>query len=879
MEGSAHVARPDGSPGALALRRLRRHWGLLAVCVGFLLMGALVLDDFGPVGDSVTQRDIGRASLDYVLGDGGRAFDRLERTEVNRFYGVAVELPLVLVERVLGLDDSRDIWRSRHFLTHLFFLAGGVCCYLLVLRMFGSRLLALIAMALFLLLPRLYAHSFYNSKDVPFAAMFMIALYLVHRAFRRDTLAAFLLCGAGVGVLVNLRAMGLILLVAVLALRALDLLFAGGKGERKRILLAGGAFASGATLTYYAVFPGIWADPFGGFMNALQVASRHPTPVYNLFRGEWLFGPDGPPFEYIPVWMGITTPPVVLLLAVVGVAALCWRTVRHPRDLWRATPLRFHLLLVLLIVGTIVAVFVARSSIYNGWRHVYFLYAPLAVLSALGLHWLLSCADRRWMRAGIHALAGAGVAVALVSMVGIHPMEDNYFNSLVDRTTPEYLVSRYEADYWQQSHYGITREILEDHPEQNIFSHIWLRKNFWFSEKDRERMYGLGPVFVNGFYSDRPVSDRYYTSKLYNTTIKSFKGVHISPENVEKIIRSARSMEPLDQSYFFDIHFYENALVYIKESCKNENIGSYFLHIYPEIQLPYYPDERYTAEFINRDFWLYSRDIDENMRCFAITILPDISIRNIHTGRKNGIWITRFGFTLPNVDPGIWDTDAVVNSMFDVWHDDDMLIYARDGCTFKDADALFFLHVVPFDPDDMPAGSRQYGFENRDFSLWDAGNRVGDRCVATVALPDYPIARVRTGQYDGTGRLWAVEFALATVAVDPAVLANDPLASAAFDVYRDGDSLVYVRDGCTEGDVAATFFLHIIPVDVDDLPAARRRYGFDNRDFTFATRGRVDGDCVAAVPLPHYAIASIRTGQYDEAGERWSVEFALPDGE
>ena len=74
--------------------------------------------------------------------------------------------------------------------------------------------------------------------------------------------------------------------------------------------------------------------------------------------------------------------------------------------------------------------------------------------------------------------------------------------------------------------------------------------------------------------------------------------------------------------------------------------------------------------------------------------------------------------------------------------------------------------------------------------------------------------------------------------------------------------------------------LHVVPVDGDDLPEARREHGFDNRDFTFATRGaRVDGDCVAAVPLPRYPIASIRTGQYDGTGDIWSVGFALPDGE
>ena len=41
------------------------------------------------------------------------------------------------------------------------------------------------------------------------------------------------------------------------------------------------------------------------------------------------------------------------------------------------------------------------------------------------------------------------------------------------------------------------------------------------------------------------------------------------------------------------------------------------------------------------------------------------------------------------------------------------------------------------------------------------------------------------------------------------------------------------------------------PVDMDDLPPHRRRYGFDNRDFSFTWRGGFfDGKCLTQEPLP-----------------------------
>ena len=110
------------------------------------------------------------------------------------------------------------------------------------------------------------------------------------------------------------------------------------------------------------------------------------------------------------------------------------------------------------------------------------------------------------------------------------------------------------------------------------------------------------------------------------------------------------------------------------------------------------------------------------------------------------------------------------------------------------------------------------------------------------------------------------------------VLASTPVARSTFSIYRDNRDLIYDKAGCTERDATATFFLHIVPVDADDLPAERGRHGFDNLDFSLWQQGgRAGGRCVAVVALPDYPIASIRTGQYDETGDIWSVEFTLPD--
>ena len=76
-------------------------------------------------------------------------------------------------------------------------------------------------------------------------------------------------------------------------------------------------------------------------------------------------------------------------------------------------------------------------------------------------------------------------------------------------------------------------------------------------------------------------------------------------------------------------------------------------------------------------------------------------------------------------------------------------------------------------------------------------------------------------------------------------------------------SLIYAKESCQEEDAAARFALHIWPERVEDLPAARRQYGFENRDFALEQFGaRFDGKCLAVAPLPGYSIKEIRTGQF-----------------
>ena len=653
---------PTAAVNSLASRVPFPVWGLTA-CALFLIVGVAVLDDYGISWDEFTQRYIAEETAAYALGDGIALVD-----DLNKFYGAAFELPLLLVERVLGLEDTRSIFLSRHILTHLFFIVGGFFCCLLAYRLSNSRLVALFALLLFLLHPRLYAHSFFNTKDIPFLSMFMIALYLTHRAFSRDAVRAFLLLGAAVGILVNLRIMGVMLFAAILVMRGVDLLYASGREERKRILTTGGLFALAGALTFYATLPYLWANPIGRFAEMLAVLSQHPNYSFQLFQGDLILATELP-WRYIPTWFAITTPPVALLLGLIGTAALVYRAVTGPGDVLRNTPLRFGFLLIACFALPILAVILLESNTYDGWRHMYFLYAPFCLLAALGLHQLAP------LRAGVYGLAGIGLGIVIIQMTQIHPYQHVYFNFLVDRRTPEYLRSQYDMEYWGTSVREGLEYLLERYPS-SPYIYVWkgynnsgVRRN-WniLPEADRRRI----------------VTTSYLDADFYIT----FHREHVG---------GTRTREDLSHPVIYTRKVYDNTIMSV--TTRNPSL------------LDAAPAERY------REIW-----------------------RTAYAG------------------------EPAISSDFDVHLRENTLVYTKEPCARADTEAMFFLHLYPVDAADLPDHRKQYGFDNLDFDFDRRGVIFDGRCMAKVALPEYAIARIGTGQYvsvlGGFHNFWEVEMRL-----------------------------------------------------------------------------------------------------------------------
>ena len=225
---------------------------------------------------------------------------------------------------------------------------------------------------------------------------------------------------------------------------------------------------------------------------------------------------------------------------------------------------------------------------------------------------------------------------------------------------------------------------------------------------------------------------------------------------------SVVSTEPLARQDF-NVYLDDDTLYYVKEPCqRGDTQATFVLHVFPADidDLPYY---RREYGFDNLDFLFIERGVMFDGKCLASVDLPQYDVAGFRTGSHDNDgqeWTVAHvvqGPKLISEYRSIVSTKPAVRSEFDLYVDGGKLYYVKEPCGIEDTQVGFFLHVVPADLDDLPGYRREYGFDNLDFGFDVRGVQFDGKCVASVGLPQYAIARITTGQYDGTDRIWEVK--------------------------------------------------------------------------------------------------------------------------
>lgn len=433
---------------------VKKYLGLILL----LSMGVIALisfDGYGLAWDEPMQRQTGLINYDYIFSGNP---DLLEWKD--RDYGVAFELPLIFIEKVFRLSDTRDIFLIRHLIAHLFFLISAFFCFLLIDFLYKNKLLATIGFFLIVLQPRIYAHSFFNTKDVPFMAMFLISLYLAAIAFKRKTFVSFIVLGIATGLLINLRIMGVLLPCCIILLLIIDALIEKKYFHHLNLALV---FLFVSTIVLYVSWPFLWNNPIENFMLAFENMSKFPWDGIVLFNGEFVSTMELG-WDYIPLWFSITTPITYLAAGLLGILLFVLHFIREPSSFLNNFKERNNLLFLIFFFVPVVAVIVLQSVLYDGWRQLFFIYPSFVLLAIYGLNFLL----KKKLKVIVIAIFVFSFSFNLFFMVRNYPFQQVYFNHFFTFSPPEHIRKNFEMDYWGTSYKQSLEYILQNDDSQSI---------------------------------------------------------------------------------------------------------------------------------------------------------------------------------------------------------------------------------------------------------------------------------------------------------------------------------------------------------------------------------------------------------------------------
>ena len=504
---------------------------VLCLFVVIFITGLAVFRDYGVPWDEVFAHKRAILSWNYMFsGDNGLQSYR------GRFHGPAFEILLYWIERTAGISgDLRSAYLMRHFGVFLLFYLSLITFYLLCRKRFNSWKIGILGVLFMVLSPRIFAQAFYNSKDIGFMSVFIISIYTLSRYLERKTFIWACIHAFVCAVLIDIRILGFIVVPLTLVFFSTDLM--------KNIIRREKILRKAMTIAVYGLllpvlvvlfWPLLWERPLYTFIEALNVMAKYPLKLGVLYMGQHLVS-QGLPWHYIPVWILVTTPVLYSICFLAGLCSVVSRWILKGGPGYERTV--SDLIFLAWFFLPLSAVMINKTTLYDGWRHMLFIYPAFLVLALDGVVALQGFFSKR-CEGKVRTAANSFLALAvLVSGVNIawfmirwHPYQNVYFNFLAGKDMKA-AKKNFDLDYWGLSYRKVLEYILANDKRAVIAVYSandpGYYNSFILGKKDRKRLRYVNNIidadyFISNFRGhedEYSSSDEYYSVEVNGAKI------------------------------------------------------------------------------------------------------------------------------------------------------------------------------------------------------------------------------------------------------------------------------------------------------------------------------------------------------------------------
>jgi hypothetical protein len=436
-----------------------------------LIVGSVILPDYGISTDEPIQRKHGIISFDYI-NQKFNIFPEIQPTYEEslpdyeyRDYGVVFQVFSYSLEKLLKIEDARSVFLIRHFLTFMLFWLSTYYFFKTAELTFNNRLIPVLGLLFYILSPRIFTEAFYNPKDIILLSWISIGIYSMLKFLEARTFKYLFVHALVCSLAINARIVGIVLpfvtvLIALLSMKGLKFLpWIKSSGI---IFLLWGFLTIALTII---LWPFLWEDPVRNFIYSFNEMKRFRWNGQLLYWGKLVWA-SGLPWHYTLSQILVTTPVLYSILFLIGFTYTLTTAVKRRFWDFKNNCEKNTIAFFLLIIIPLISVIYFHSILYNGWRQMYFIYPAFLLIGLTGLNFILQnihLITLALKKKILKVVVYTGIILSLCStmyfLIKMHPFQYIYFNQIAGSDP----LKKFDGDYFGLSYKEALRYLTDNY--------------------------------------------------------------------------------------------------------------------------------------------------------------------------------------------------------------------------------------------------------------------------------------------------------------------------------------------------------------------------------------------------------------------------------